>query len=92
MTSFTDSDSIPSLQVNRWLLWEASSWFPTCYIYLVENVVKPLMKGQPDQKVLDAESEKFHRSAGILEARLSKNKWLTGDHLTIADIAVAAPM
>jgi hypothetical protein len=78
--------------VNRWLLWEASSWFPTCYVYLIENVVKPLMKGEPDQKALDGESGKFHKGAGILEARLSKNKWLTGDHVTIADIAVAAPM
>jgi glutathione S-transferase len=59
---------------------------------LVENVVKPLMKGEPDQKVLDAESDKFHKSAGILETRLSKNKWITGDHVTIADIAIAAPM
>jgi glutathione S-transferase len=79
-------------QVNRWLLWEASSWFPTCYIYLVQNVAIPLMKGEPDQKIIDAEADKFHRSAGILEARLSKNKWLTGDQITIADIAVAAPM
>jgi glutathione S-transferase len=50
------------------------------------------MKGEPDQKIIDAEADKFHRSAGILEARLSKNKWLTGDQITIADIAVAAPM
>jgi glutathione S-transferase len=50
------------------------------------------MKGEPDQKVIDAESEKFHKSAGILEARLSKNKWIAGDQLTIADIAIAAPM
>jgi glutathione S-transferase len=54
--------------------------------------VKPLMKGQPDQKVIDAEADKFHRSAGILEARLSKSKWIAGDHVTIADIALAAPM
>jgi glutathione S-transferase len=74
------------------LLWEASSWFPTTYVYLVENVVKPLMKSEPDQKAIDVEADKFHRSAGILEARLSKNKWLTGDSVTIADIAVAAPM
>jgi len=78
--------------INRWLLWEAASWFPTNYVYLVENVVKPLMKSGPDQKALDAQSENFHRGAGILEARLSKNKWLAGDHVTIADIAVAAPM
>lgn len=74
------------------MLWEASSWFPTTYVYLVENVVKPLMKGQPDQKAIDAEADKFHRSAGILEARLSKSKWIAGDHVTIADIALAAPM
>ena len=30
--------------VNRWLLWEGSTWFPSCYVYLVEYVVKPLMK------------------------------------------------
>jgi len=78
--------------VNRWLFWESSWWFPTCYKYLVEYVVKPLMKAEPDQAIIDAESDRFHQGAGILEARLSKNKWLTGDNLTIADIAVAAPM
>ena len=30
--------------------------------------------------------------AGILDARLAKSKWLAGDQVTIADIAVAAPM
>jgi glutathione S-transferase len=50
------------------------------------------MKGEPDQEAIDAEAPKFHQSARILEARLSENKWLTGDHMTIADIAVAAPM
>jgi glutathione S-transferase len=29
--------------INRWLLWEASTWFPSCYTYLVEYVVKPLL-------------------------------------------------
>lgn len=78
--------------INRWLLWEAASWFPTCYVYLVENVVKPLMKGTPNEKAIEAESAKCHRGLSILEARLTNNKWLTGDHVTIADIAVAAPM
>ena len=22
--------------INRWLLWEGSTWFPSCYVYLVE--------------------------------------------------------
>lgn len=78
--------------VNRWLLWEASSWFPITYVYLVENVVKPLMKGQPDQSILDAEAEKFHRGAGAMEAQLKKTKWIAGDHVTIADISIASCM
>jgi glutathione S-transferase len=34
--------------INCWLLWEPSTWFPSCYIYLVEHVVKPLLNTQPD--------------------------------------------
>ena len=78
--------------VNRWLLWEASAWFPSCYVYLVENVVKPLLKAEPDQSVLDGESARFHKLAGILEGQLTKHAYLAGPEVTIADIAVASPM
>jgi glutathione S-transferase len=78
--------------INRWLLWETSTWFPSCYTYLVEYVVKPLMNSEPDQAVIDKEAPNWHRLAGILDARLAKSNWLAGDTVTIADIAVAAPM
>lgn len=78
--------------VNRWLLWEASSWFGSCYIYLVENVVKPLLKAEPDQAVIDKEAPNWNKLAGVLEAQLSKTKWIAGDDVTIADIAIASPM
>jgi glutathione S-transferase len=78
--------------VNSWLLWEASVWFPSCYVYLVEYVVKPLLKAEPDQSIIDAQAARWHQLAGILDAQLSKTKWLTGDDISIADIAVAAPM
>ena len=78
--------------INRWLLWEASVWFPSCYVYLVEFVVKPLLKAEPDQAVIDAQAPRWLQLAAVLNDRLSKSKWLTGDHVSIADIAVAAPM
>ena len=78
--------------INRWLLWEAATWFPSCYTNLVEYVVKPLLKTEPDRAVIDKEAPNWHRLAGILDARLAKSKWLGGDTVTIADIAVAAPM
>lgn len=78
--------------VNRWLLWEAATWFPSCYVYLVEYAVKPLLKAEPDEGVIAKEAPNWHRLASILDARLAKSTWLTGDEVTIADIAVAAPM
>lgn len=78
--------------VNRWLLWESSSWFPSCYVFLVENCVKPLLGGAADPAVLDAQAAQFHKLAGILDARLAGKQWVVGNGPTIADIALAAPM
>lgn len=78
--------------VNRWLQWEAASWFPSCYVFLVENCVKPLLGGAADPAVLTAQAPNFHKLAGILDRRLANRRWLVGDAPTIADIAVAAPM
>ena len=79
-------------EVNRWLLWEASVWFPSCYAYLIEYIVKPLLKAEPDQALIDAGAPRWNELAGILDAQLARTKWLTGDEVSIADIAVAAPM
>ena len=78
--------------VNRWLLWEASVWFPCCYAFLVENVGKPMQDAEPDPAVLSAQTERFHTLAAVVDARLASNQWITGDTPTIADIAVAAPL
>ena len=86
------TDLAKRADVNRWLLWEASAWFPSCYVYLVENCVKPLLGDTTDPAVLAGEAERFHKLAGILDDRLGQSDWLCGDGPTIADIAVAAPM
>jgi glutathione S-transferase len=78
--------------INRWLFWEGSTWFPSCYTYLVEYVVKPLLNDKPDETIIDKAAPNWHRLAGILDARLATSKWLADDNVTIADIAVAAPM
>ncbi len=78
--------------INRWLLWESSSWFPSCYVYLVENCVKPLLGSQADPAILAAQDAQFHKLASILDDRLSRQTWVCGNGPTIADIALAAPM
>lgn len=78
--------------INRWLLWESAHWFPSCYVYLVENCVKPLLQAEPDPAVLAAQDANFHKLAGILDARLATSRWIAGAAPTIADIALAAPL
>jgi len=79
--------------INRWLLWESSSWFPSCYVFLVENCVKPLLGGAADKAILEAQQQNFDKLAAILDSRLKTNKWVAGTpEPTIADIALAAPM
>lgn len=79
-------------EIHRWLLWESSVWFASCYIFLVENVVKAAQGASADQKVLDEETVKWNKFAKILDDQLANQKFLCGDKVTIADIAVAAPM
>lgn len=78
--------------INRWLLWEASAWFPSCYAYLVENCVKPLLGGASDPAAIESFGPQFHKLAAILDARLADRDWVVGRAPTIADIALAAPM
>jgi glutathione S-transferase len=78
--------------IHRWHLWEAAHWFPSCYVFLVENVVKPLLNAEPDTSLTEKETPNWHKLAGILDQRLANKRWLCGDGVTIADIAVAAPM
>jgi len=76
--------------VNRWLLWEASAWFPSCYLYLVENCVKPLLGDQTDASAIDAESENFHKLAGILDSRLAHSRCGGGSPNALARLAKTA--
>ena len=90
--AFYPTDLQTRADLNRWLLWESSSWMPSCYKYLVENCAKPLLGQEQDPSVLTGEADNFATLAGILDARLAQSSWLCGETPTIADIAVAAPM
>ncbi|MEO6022398.1 MAG: glutathione S-transferase family protein [Burkholderiales bacterium] len=91
-TAVYPTDLKTRADIHRWQLWEAAHWFPACYVYLVENVVKPLLKAEPDKSITDKQDPVFHNYAAILDARLAKQPWVCGQSVTIADISLAAPM
>lgn len=85
-------DARTRADINRWLFWESAQWFPSCYVFLVENCVKPLLGSQPDPAVLAAQAPNFHKLAAILDQRLAGQRWIAGHQPTIADVALAAPL
>lgn len=91
-TAVYPSDAEARGDIQRWLLWESSKWFGACYVYLVENIVKPLLDEKPDTALLESHEPAFHNLAQIAEGHLAGREWFCADRVTIADIAVAAPM
>jgi glutathione S-transferase len=85
-------DRATRAEIRRWMLWESSSWYPSCYVLMVEGSVKPIL-GQPaDRRVLEEQEKNFHRLAHTLDARLAQHPWLCGEDMTLADLVVAAPL
>ncbi|MCY3754332.1 MAG: glutathione S-transferase family protein, partial [Alphaproteobacteria bacterium] len=78
------ADAKTRADITRWLLWESSKWFAGCYVYLVQNVVNPILDSTPDQAVLDEHGPAFHGMASILEAALEGRDWLCAVNPTIA--------
>jgi glutathione S-transferase len=84
------SDARSRADILRWQFWESSSWAPACIIYVMENVLKPMLgKGEADPEELGKADEKFHRFAKVLDAHLAAHPWLTGEAMTLADISVS---
>ena len=88
--AFYPNEPTVRADVNRWLFWECAHWFPSCYVFLVENCVKPLLGSKADPEILEKETPNFHKLAGILDTRLAHTKWICGNNPTIADISVAS--
>jgi len=81
------------LALTKWLYWECNHWDPTCAIFVFERLVKPFfgLGETSEAEVVKAETT-FHRLAGVLNGELEKHRYLTGDALTIADLAIGSSL
>jgi glutathione S-transferase len=75
--AFTPREPKLRADIHRWQLWESAHWYPSCYVYLMENLVKPFMTIDTDHAAIEREAPNWHRLARILEQRLS-NQSLSG--------------
>jgi len=88
---FYPADSKLRADIHRWMAWEQAHFNRATGTLVFENMLKCIMKiGEPDQAKVDEASEEFHRHAKVLEAQLDGKHYLLGDHLSLADFAVAS--
>lgn len=79
--------------IMRWQSWQLAHWHSVCQPLQYENFVKPLLQlGEPDPQVVQQASERFHREAIALNARLAAHPFLVDDTLTLADFSVASDL
>jgi glutathione S-transferase len=77
----------------KWLSWSRSHLTAAGEVYYFENIVKPkYLAALPDQRVIEAIEEDFHRYAKVLDDILGSRRWLIDDRLTYADFRAATIM
>ncbi len=88
------ADERARLDVTRWQFWDLAHWDSACSVFVFERVVKPLFTGvaEADADAIARGEAMFQRAARVLDAQLSRNEFVTGSHLTLADFAIGAAM
>jgi glutathione S-transferase len=87
-------DARSRADITRWQSWQLAHWGSECCQPLIfQRLVKKLLNlGPPDEAVVAKGTEAFNREARMLDAHLSKQPYLVGDAITLADFAVAAQL
>nr|AKC42390.1 glutathione s-transferase [Lemna minor] len=81
-----DGDLEASALVDVWLEVEAHQYSSALSPILFEVLIKPMLGGACDQKVVEENLEKLKKVLEVYEARLSKTKYLAGDFISLADL------
>jgi len=87
-------DERERLNVTRWQFWDMAHWDSSCAIFVFEHVVKPVLLGVPevDPAAIARGEESFHRAARVLDGQLSRNEFVAGSKLTLADFSIGSAM
>lgn len=87
------ADARAQYAVRKWLFWDSCHWDEPCESFIFERLVKPVFEmGPASEFELARAHERFERSAKMLNAELGKHRYVAGDSLTVADLAIASPL
>lgn len=79
--------------VQRWLFWCVQHFSPAIGIVVWENHIKAMIgAGDADPHEVARGELQLAQFARVLDDHLSHREWICGDGLTLADLAIAAPL
>jgi len=79
--------------INRWMFWACQHFSASVAVLTWERIWKGFVTGQPADPREEARGcEDLAQYAAVLDRHLKDRTWLVGDHVTLADYAVAAPL
>lgn len=83
----------PRADVNRWLFWCGQVFMPGMSLLNWENSIKPMIgQGAPDGAQVALGERLFGAAAQVLDEHLAGREWLCDSGLSLADLAIAAPL
>jgi len=75
----------------RWMFWQTAHFGPACGTLIFERFAKKLLgMGEPDAQEIERGEKAVVPLLQILDAHLDEQTYVCGNHLTIADFAIAA--
>jgi len=80
------------LEILQWMFWEQSHFMFATGMLFFQKLLKPLLGQEPDEARIEEATAKFRRHAKALDHHLGGRDWLVGDHMTLADLAVASEL
>ena len=86
-------DSRARADIHRWVFWNAQHFQPTISIFVWENLVKGMIgQGAADPAQIRRGEDLLERYAPVLDGHLAHRCWVSGDSVTLADLALGATL
>ncbi|MEG3165512.1 glutathione S-transferase family protein [Sphingomonas sp. PB2P19] len=78
-------------QILQWMFWSGEQWRIFATTLFNQRVANRLMDKPENPSIVELAISNIRAVAKVLDAHLADRQFIVGDHLTLADIDIAAP-
>lgn len=86
------TDAAARRRVLQWMFWQTTTLDRPCGAVVVQRVLMPMRGAAPDEAIVARELQAVRAAFAILDAHLSRARYMAGDGFTLADLAIAGSL